>query len=285
MMNKRRRYYYLLKFNTLNYFDSEAKLKSDTSSLNERINIFCITSGRSGSGTMYRIWNSLQDVDAFHEPKPQFHKVMRSAQANPGWARDFLRWEKLPAMLRCRAKAYVETSHLFSKGFIEPALRFGLRPSFITLRRDPRAIATSHLMLRTIPGRTWGGLAFCLSPQDDVFLSVQDWEQLSDYQLCYWYALEIQKRQAAYAELLAKNGLRNFSITTGELNDIDRVTEMVEGVSGGAIDPDRKRLSTVVGQLYNHRKGNGAQTPDIDFDREESELERRLSSTDKALAL
>ncbi|MXN67125.1 hypothetical protein GR183_19625 [Stappia sp. GBMRC 2046] len=234
---------------------------------------------------MYRIWDSLRDVDAFHEPKPKFHKVMRSAQTNPEWARDFLRWEKFPAMLRSRAKAYVETSHLFCKAFIEPALQFGLRPSFITLRRDPRAIATSHLMLRTIPGRTWGGLAYCLSPQDDVFLSAQDWEQLSDYQLCYWYALEIQKRQAAYEELLPQKGLKNFSIRTGELNDIDRVVEMIEELTEGAITPDTKRLSRAVGQLYNHRKGRGAQVPDVEFDREEAELEKRLTATEKAIAL
>ncbi|NRG18595.1 hypothetical protein HPQ64_12935 [Rhizobiales bacterium] len=234
---------------------------------------------------MYRIWDSLQGVDASHEPKPNFHKVMRSAQKNPKWARDFLRWEKFPAMLRSHAKAYVETSHLFCKAFIEPALEFGLRPSFITLRRDPRAIAISHLMLRTIPGRTWGGQAFCLSPQDSVFLSVEDWEGLTDYQLCYWYALEIQKRQAVYEKILPQKGLQNFSITTRELNDIDRVTEMVETLAGDAITPDTKRLSTVVGQLYNHRRGSGARTPDIDFDREESELERRLAATEKTLVL
>ena len=127
-------------------------------------------------------------------------------QGNPERASEFLFQKKMPAIACDDAAIYIETSHLFCKGFLEPLLDMDIVPAIIWMRRNHRDVAVSMYRGGTIPGRTEKGLQFYLNPEDHGVLSLGNWDKMHDYQLCYWYCLEIEKRAKAYRSLYQKNG-------------------------------------------------------------------------------
>jgi hypothetical protein len=179
--------------------------------------IFTVTTGRSGTELLQRLFSLLPGVTSVHEPEPKFSRVLRQAQENQSCARDFLLNLKLPEIARCTQSFYVETSHLFCKGFLKTALQLGLRFDLVVLRRPARDVARSLYELDTIPARTEWGRSFLLAPSDPGVLPLPHWETMHDYQLCYWYCLEIERRAIEYAELVAAKGGR---VSTASLADL-----------------------------------------------------------------
>jgi len=125
--------------------------------------IFTVTNGRSGSNTLYELFNCISCVEAHHESRPSYHLLLRNVQHREILAQAFLRSVKLPRIQETDKQFYFDASHFFCKGYLEPALKIGLRPSLIILRRDRRKIALSLFRLQTIPGRTKKGLKYYLS--------------------------------------------------------------------------------------------------------------------------
>lgn len=179
--------------------------------------IFTVTTGRSGTAYLASIFGFARGVYTVHEPEPEFVKVLRTVQNNSNLARQFLIEEKLPAILRVPEDIYIETSHLTCKGFLEPLLEMGIIPDLIIYRRDPRNVALSMFKMGTIPGRSDKGLKFYLSPEDPETLSMDDWQDLHDYQLCYWYCLEIEKRARYYQPLFQDHGARIAETTLSDM--------------------------------------------------------------------
>lgn len=182
--------------------------------------IFTVTTGRSGTAYLWRILELVPGITSRHEVSPLFANVMREAQTRPEAAREFWIEQKLPKILEHGRPVYVETSHLFCKGFFEPLLALGHTPDLILLSRPSRQVATSLLQLGTIPGRTEKGLRWYLSPGDPGVLALPGWEALSDYQLCYWYCLEIERRARAYGEAVRSRGGRAVATTLAEINTL-----------------------------------------------------------------
>lgn len=180
--------------------------------------IFTVTTGRSGTDYLARLMDCVPGVASVHEPRPHFVWAMRDAQTDPDVARRFWIEQKLPAIEAIPEPVYCETSHLVSKGFLEPLLDFGYRPDLILLRRPHREVALSLYRLATIPGRTPKGLKWYLCPEDPGVLALPGWEELHDYQLCYWYCLEIERRRMHYEALVRGLGGRVVSITLAELS-------------------------------------------------------------------
>lgn len=179
--------------------------------------IFTVTTGRSGTDYLARLLDCVPGVTSHHEPKPHFVWAMRQAQADPEVARRFWVEQKLPAIQETGGRVYSETSHLVCKGFLEPLLALGHRPDLILLRRPHREVALSIYRLGTIPGRTPKGLKWYLSPDDPGVLDLSRWQELHDYQICYWYCLEIERRRVHYGELLNGLGARVVAMTLAEL--------------------------------------------------------------------
>lgn len=168
--------------------------------------IFTVTTGRSGTAYLAAVLSYMKGVSARHEPAPEFVTVLRDAQRDPSLATRFLLGEKLPAIAGDPAGIYAETSHLACKGFLEPLLELGIVPDLIIHRRAVRDIAKSLYRQGTIPGRTEKALRFYLTPDDPGVMTLKGWTTLDDYQLCYWYCLEIERRARKYRRLFLERG-------------------------------------------------------------------------------
>lgn len=179
---------------------------------------FTITTGRSGTEYLARVLDLFRGVHAEHEPKPTFSSAFRTVCSAPWTAREFWLEHKLPRIARTREPFYVETSHLACKGFLESAIELGLRPTLVHLVRDPRAVASSLFALNTIPGRTFKGIKYYLAPSDRVFLPLPgDLERVTDYQLCYWYCLEVEERARVYRDRFEPLGVEIVRVELAEL--------------------------------------------------------------------
>lgn len=192
--------------------------------LDRRLILTC-TTGRSGTGFLAAALSLVPGLVSVHEPKPWLADVLRDVQTDPDLARRFLLEDKLPAMAetvmaKVEGRFYAETSHLWCKGFFEPLFDLGLRPDLIVLTRPARQVASSMLRLDTVPGRTAQGLRWYLSPEDPGVLPVDDWKSLSDYQLCYWYCLEIARRSEHYAQLFEQQGARVARIELSQVRTV-----------------------------------------------------------------
>jgi hypothetical protein len=174
---------------------------------------FTVTSGRSGTAFLADYIGKLGHTCSMHEPVPQFHPHMRQALYDRDLARAFWIHQKAPTIVAMGVRSYVETTHLLCKGFLEPLFEEGIYPNLILLKRRNRDVAKSLYYLNTIPGRTEAGLKYYLKPDDPgVLHPVRDWQLLSDYQLCYWYTLEIEARQHHYASLVRSHGARVLEV-------------------------------------------------------------------------
>lgn len=188
--------------------------------LNKRV-IFTVTTGRSGTHYLTRILRYLKDVDVYHEEaEHSFSKHLRAVQREPRKAEDFLRDYKIPFINECQASTYIETSHLFCKGFFESFLELGGVPDIIVLRRSKELVAKSLYDLGTIPGKDEKALVFYLSPDDPHVWKPDRMDELDDYERCYWYCLEIERRAIVYAQKIKELGGRVFEITLDDLKTI-----------------------------------------------------------------
>lgn len=167
--------------------------------------VFTVATGRCGTAFFAEILRLVPGATSLHEPEPEYADVLREVQQDPELAGAFLVERKLPAIACDKSEIYIETSHLFCKGFLGPLLGLDIVPALLRIRRDHRAVASSMYRGGTIPGRTEKGLRFYLSPDDPGVLPLRDWQRLHDYQLCYWYCLEIERRAEQYHALYQKN--------------------------------------------------------------------------------
>jgi hypothetical protein len=179
--------------------------------------IFTVTTGRSGTDYLARMLGCVPGVASRHEARPNFVWAMRDVQNDPELGRRFWVEQKLPAIEAASGSVYSETSHVVCKGFLEPLLELGHRPDLILLWRPHREVAMSMYRLGTIPGRTPKGLKWYLQPDDPGVLALPGWQQLHDYQICYWYCLEIERRRQMYERMISELGGRAVSISLAEL--------------------------------------------------------------------
>jgi hypothetical protein len=242
---------------------------------------FVVTTGRSGTAFLAKYISQLGHPCSLHEPTPQFHTVMRKALYQPEVARDFWETKKAPAILNTRGHSYVETSHLVCKGFLEPLFKENIFPNLILLKRNNRDVAKSLYYLNTIPGRTKAGLEYYLKPDDPgILLPLSDWSNLTDYQLCYWYTLEIEQRQRFYADFVQANGARVLQVDFNYLMSGKLYEELVHflGIPKKNL---LKRLELVLSTFIkvNAKRRNKLKktlTTVVDFEAEEIDLRSKL---------
>ncbi|MBF0587902.1 MAG: hypothetical protein HQL53_02115 [Magnetococcales bacterium] len=234
--------------------------------------IFCITSGRSGSKLLTELLRVFPTMSSHHEPDPNFSLVIRSVLVNPEMTTNFWVNHKLPAILEHQQPHYVETSHLAGKGFISALLHLNIVPTLVMLRRPPRDVAKSLYGYAAIPGRSIDGLMHLLSPADLGVMPLPHWTSLHDYQICFWYCLEMERRQRVYAQWVERLGKASHEIHMKDLLDYHKFYDfskrlgVVEGVSEVDIQAHHARICS---QNQNPRE----KFQPIDFDVEQMEQE------------
>jgi len=171
--------------------------------------IFTVTPGRSGTGYLAWLLKDQPGIHCEHEGQPNFVEVMNKVQTSSQIATDFWVNRKLP-FIESTSGIYVETSHVFCKGFLEPLLNLGIVPDLVLLRRDCKAVAASLLRLNTIPGKTEKGRKFLLPPED---------LNMTDEELCYAYCLEIERRMIVYGEKVIELGGRVVETSLDDVNE------------------------------------------------------------------
>jgi hypothetical protein len=188
--------------------------------------VFTATSGRSGTAFVHQLFSLLPDVTSEHEAEPPFQTHLRQMDRGSIVARDFLLQYKLPHIADLPTSRYVDVSHPFCKGFVEPTLALGIRPNLLVLRREPRLVALSFLERYTVPERTFFGLEWLLSPRFARSMPLPGWRGMSDYQLVFWYALEIERRQREYTGMIRSVGGVVRETAAVDLADFERFAEL-----------------------------------------------------------
>lgn len=216
--------------------------------------IFAITPGRSGTQYLAKLLACVEGVSAHHEPAPNYVDVLRRVQQDPEVAFAFLRQQKLPAIATVPEPVYAETSHLFCKGFLEPLLLMGLRPHLIFLHRAPADVAWSLVERNTVPARTLAGCLYLLDPRDPNVLPLSGWERMTDYQLCFWYAIEIERRQLRYVAYAKTLGLTTFEVLQRDLGNAAKYAEMLEALGLNASAAAMVKHKVLSAQHHNGNK-------------------------------
>lgn len=219
--------------------------------------VFSATTGRSGSMTLANVLESLQDAVVFHEPDPIMHSRHLTGPDRLA-SLDELFWRRKRIEVHRAARGhryYVETNHQFIKGFAEQAAAwFGDRLRVVHLRRDPVSVATSFYRMSSIPGLPRRGSLWLLDPRSDDNL-IQLGEMLfgsaefgHDYYKCLWYWYETEARVRHFRDRHPKVSVE--SIGTGDLNDLDRVRALLQGLG---LAYDETALAGRVGQRHNEK--------------------------------
>ncbi len=183
--------------------------------------VMTVTPGRSGTRLLCQLLKPCPDSFVGHEPSPGFHAVLKNLRDRPALAKTFCEETKLPFIARQKTSHYIETGHIFCKGFLEAFVELGVPFDLIVLRRSFRDVAKSLERLGCIPGKTSSGLHYLLHPDQPDVLKIPSWQSLTNYQLAYWYTLEIARRQLLYAKLIREKGNRCAEITLDQLSDFE----------------------------------------------------------------
>ena len=200
-----------------------------------------LTSGRSGTGKLCSVLSGIPDMVAEHEGEPCYSTVLHANISDPAIGRQFV-VDKLRYIERLGCRYYCDTSFVICEGFVEHFLELGVVPSAILLRRDPRLVASSMYALGIVPGRPyhWNELylpqnPYFLTPSDPDVLGFPNWETAHDYQLCFWFCCEIERRARRYSKMLRQRGARVYEIWTDDLSDHNSVTTMTEHFGLGPV--------------------------------------------------
>lgn len=256
-------------------------LSPELAPLIDRQLILTCTTGRSGTGFLAAALTMVPGLVSTHEPKPWLAEVLRDVQTDPDLARRFLLERKLPEWANITTRSYAETSHLYCKGFFEPLFDLGLRPDLVILHRPPRQVACSMLRLDTVPGRTAQGLRWYLSPDDPGVLPLPGWRELDDYQLCYWYCLEIARRAEHYDTLFRHHGARVSRIELAEVRTVGGFRRLLRELALPSLRPfDWLRLAlnryTRVNTKKREKAGEAGREIPHHLDTLEHQVHRRL---------
>lgn len=196
--------------------------------LNKRM-LFTVTTGRSGTKYLSYLLSLLKNVHSEHEAEPAFDDYYRGILNGQDSYERFWSELKLPHISSTTGSVYADVSHVACKGFLEYLWDQDIYPSLIILRRDKRSVAKSLHRLNTIPGRSKLGLKYLNAPYDKDVLALDiDWQTLTDYQLCYWYTLEIERRQNLYKKLYLKQNKHFVDVEFESLTNGSGFTEIIK---------------------------------------------------------
>ncbi len=213
--------------------------------------IFAATTGRSGTKSLTKIFESAVDAACFHEPHPiMFNDYPAGADKERYFRRLFFTQKRVHIKRSAIGhKYYLETNHQFIKNFVYPAVEcFKNKIRIIHILRDPVKVAASFYAINSIPCRTHQGRYYLLNPfEDDNLIKIpdllsEDGEFSDDIYKCIWYWYEVNTRAK-----LAKQRCPHvqwFTMTTDDFNDKAKMVNMLETLG---VEFDYSKLESVIG--------------------------------------
>ncbi len=227
---------------------------------------FTLTSGRAGSQSLTNLLSCVEGITATHEPNPNFEWHLKEVEHNPRLAKNFWVHQKLPAILTSPNEIYVETSHMFSKGYFPAAFDLDLKMNVFCLSNSLRSTANSYYRLNVIPERTVSGRRFITSPKKSLILPYEGWENLDSYQLCYWYALESEARQKIYSQKIRNRGGKVIWVKTDCLSKKGEIERILGEIGVVPSKEDLRRISDIRSVRFNKKSGHKKQVQSFSSD-------------------
>ncbi len=234
--------------------------------------IFTLSPGRCGTRYLSEMLRTIPGIAVEHEPKPGFEDAARLAQFVPEAARRFWLEHKLPAIERYEEPVYFEASHTFIGGFADTLLDLGIVADIVTLTRPHREVALSRWRRGSIPGRTERGCQYTIHPNArGVLLPLPNWRKLTDYQLCYWFCLEVEAESDCYAQRYGEAGATVHRTTLEKITTEDGFLTLVDIM--GLPAPDMAVYRAMAGRKVNATPGwLNTKMPEGDMDEQEREV-------------
>lgn len=187
--------------------------------------IFVITTGRSGTKYLTGLFETIDNVSAWHEPDREINILRQINRDNDvELARNFVETQKIKLIeKRIKNNIYIETSHLICKGFLEHLINIFPNIKIIYLSRNLKDTAKSLYKHKSITKEILNKTKYnfyYLLPTDTSCrfkLTKNEIADLSDFELCVWYCFEIF---TIYQELKYKNDCV-YNVNLKDLNSFD----------------------------------------------------------------
>ena len=176
--------------------------------------IFVASSGRSGTGFLWKVWDTFTDFEAHHEEWP----------LAMGELRDELNTSPYPGVPRFTQKAreisakgpYIDTAHQFMRGFYPYALSEMPDLKVIHLVRSPLEVMRSRLSRGCVPNGTSNGSLWVGKhglPLNLIYLP--EWDDLNPLEKIAWDWIEHEERYWRYKGRFAQTLELSFEDLTG----------------------------------------------------------------------
>ena len=240
--------------------------------------IFTISPGRCGTKYLFEMLKTVPGIAVEHEPKPGFEDAARLAQFIPDASRRFWAEYKLPYIARHTENVYFETGHVFVNGFADTLLELGHIADLVILSRPHREVALSRWRRGSIPVRTERGGQYGIHPNArGVLLPITGWETWNDYQLCYWFCLEVEARSAYYSEMYKDMGAKVHHTTLSKIATERGFLRLLSDL--GLPGPDMEAYRTRAQNRYNESSSHSKmRVPDGDLDEIEQEVRKAVAT-------
>lgn len=202
------------------------------------MHVFCISTGRSGTHTLFKLFQAFNDTLVTHENVPMGNDRKLYTFSDDVYNADFIKSKVIAIKDRVQTH-YIETNHLFIKAFY-PIVNKLDDVKVIYLYRDPDKVVKSLMALKTIPGKSM----WYLNPQaeNNIIKCIGD----SDKDKCEWYVNEISERYNKFIKDYENIPL--YSVNIDELNDIDHVEKLLNWIN---IPYDLNKIKSIIGRKFN----------------------------------
>jgi hypothetical protein len=270
--------YYSIKVGT----DQQSSSPIPVGAIDKNI-VMCLTTGRSGTNLLQKLLTLTDDTCALHEPEPAFQSVLADVSRDPAVALFFVRNRKLPYILSRSEKNYAETSHVFGKGFFEAFITLKIPFRLIILNREPREVAKSLWRTKIIPRRTKVGREFLFDPAQKDVVSPKRWQIMTNYQLCYWYCLEVERRKTLYMKECRKHGVPMVEISLEQLKDWNSFQQLCMVCGLTLPDAAKRSYNEIVADKVNAKSEHAEKLSLIPFAWQEKKVWQALGNEEKVL--
>lgn len=230
--------------------------------------VFVATTGRSGTHSLAKIFQAVNNAVCLHEPYPiMYNDYPQGADKKDYYNKLFNKIKKVYIKRDAKDHSYyVETNHQFIKNFIFPAINyFGNKIRIVHLVRDPVSVAASLYEIDAIPHKTVRGKFYLLDPNDkDNKIKIGDLlnrcdEFKHDLYKCLWYWYEVETRIK-----MMKNKYSHipfYRIKTDEINNKDVVLQMFKKLDIPVVS---SKLDSLIGIRTNVRADEKNRNIDIE---------------------